>query len=311
MNAPQPQAQHNDIRDMLLDAAGLSLDRLPMLHVIFDRMATYCADGLRHLAASPSYYSLSHVESGRIGDLLEMYEANAVAGVFHVPVWDSHIIAGFDRDVVFTMVEVLFGADGTEPPVDDERSFSNIEIRIAQALFDVVGKALQASFALITDAQFKFERIETRMDFAVIGRRNNMAVAAKFLLQALNRGGEMFIIIPQAALTPMRQTLARVSTESTARDPGWTKQIHTEVKKTEVKLRAVLEEHPATLEEVANFQVGQVIQLQATPRSRVKLESSDQPLFWCHLGQAEGYYTLRVDDFIDQEQEFVDDVINR
>jgi len=311
MNAPQPQAQHNDIRDMLLDAAGLSLDRLPMLHVIFDRMATYCADGLRHLAASPSYYSLSHVESGRIGDLLEMYEANAVAGVFHVPVWDSHIIAGFDRDFVFTMVEVLFGADGTEPPVDDERSFSNIEIRIAQALFDVVGKALQASFALITDAQFKFERIETRMDFAVIGRRNNMAVAAKFLLQALNRGGEMFIIIPQAALTPMRQTLARVSTESTARDPGWTKQIHTEVKKTEVKLRAVLEEHPATLEEVANFQVGQVIQLQATPRSRVKLESSDQPLFWCHLGQAEGYYTLRVDDFIDQEQEFVDDVINR
>ena len=311
MNAPQSQAQHNDIRDMLLDAAGLSLDRLPMLHVIFDRMATYCADGLRHLAASPSYYSLSHVESGRIGDLLEMYEANAVAGVFHVPVWDSHIIAGFDRDFVFTMVEVLFGADGTEPPVHDERSFSNIEIRIAQALFDQVGKALQASFALITEAQFKFERIETRMDFAVIGRRNNMAVAAKFLLQALNRGGEMFIIIPQAALTPMRQTLARVSTESTARDPGWTKQIRTEVKKTEVKLRAVLEEHPSTLEEVANFQVGQVLHLQATPRSRVKLESNDQPLFWCHLGQSEGYYTLRVDDFIDQEQEFVDDVINR
>src|SRR5690349_9503411 len=105
----------NDIRDRLLDAAGLSLDRLPMLHVIFDRMTTFCADHLRHLAASPMYYSLSEIESGRIGDILEMYEANAIAGVFHAPEWDSHVLVGFDRDFIFTMVEVLLGSDGSEP----------------------------------------------------------------------------------------------------------------------------------------------------------------------------------------------------
>ncbi len=32
---------------MLLDAAGLSLDKLPMLNIIFDRMSTFCADALR------------------------------------------------------------------------------------------------------------------------------------------------------------------------------------------------------------------------------------------------------------------------
>ncbi len=56
----------NDIRDMLLDSAGLSLDRLPMLHVIFDLMTTSCAEHLRHMAASPMYYSLSGLESGRV-----------------------------------------------------------------------------------------------------------------------------------------------------------------------------------------------------------------------------------------------------
>src|SRR5581483_7327894 len=67
----------SDLRDKLLDAAGLALDQLPMLQVIFDRVATYCAESLRHLAASQPYYSLSNVETGRIGDLLEMYEGNA------------------------------------------------------------------------------------------------------------------------------------------------------------------------------------------------------------------------------------------
>jgi flagellar motor switch protein FliM len=302
----------NDIRDMLLDAAGLSLDRLPMLHVIFDRMSTSCAEHLRHMAASPMYYSLSGLESGRITEILEMYEANAVAGIFHAPEWDSHILIGFDRDFIYTMVEVLFGSDGSEPPVEEARGFSNIELRMAQTLFEQVAKALQASFSLVVDTKFKLERIETRMDFAVIGRRNNQAVAAKFLLQALNRGGEMFVIIPQSVLNPMRKALSQVVTgESSGRDPRWMKQIATEVKKTEVTLKAVLEERFLTLGEITDLKVGDVIELQATPRSRVKLEGNQQGLFWCHIGQSEGSYVLKVDEMIDQEKEFLDDVLPR
>jgi flagellar motor switch protein FliM len=302
----------NDIRDMLLDAAGLSLDRLPMLHVIFDRMSTSCAEHLRHMAASPMYYSLSGLESGRVTEILEMYEANAVAGIFHAPEWDSHILIGFDRDFIYTMVEVLFGSDGSEPPVEEARGFSTIELRMAQTLFEQVAKALQASFSLIVDTKFKLERIETRMDFAVIGRRNNQAVAAKFLLQALNRGGEMFVIIPQSVLNPMRKVLSHVVTgESSGRDPRWMKQIATEVKKTEITLTAVLEERFLSLSEIADLKIGDVIELQATPRSRVKLEGNQQGLFWCHIGQSEGSYVLKVDEHIDQEKEFLDDVLPR
>ncbi|GGF47860.1 flagellar motor switch protein FliM [Azorhizobium oxalatiphilum] len=303
---------HQDIRDMLLDAAGLSIDRMPMLHVVFDRLGTLCAEGLRQLAASQAFYSLSSIETGRIGDALEMYEGMAVAGIYHVPMWDSHIIVGFDRDFVFTMIEALFGADGSEPPVEDERGFSNIELRIAQAIFEQMQKALHSAFAMVSDTQFKFERQETRMDFAVIGRRNNLAVTAKFLLQALNRGGEMFVIIPQSALTPMRQALSRTTPQETSgRDPIWTKQIRDEVNRTQVQVRAILEERHYPLGEIADFKVGQVLRLQASPRSMVKLESADQPLFWCHLGQAEGSYVLRVEDQINQNQEFLDDILPR
>ncbi|APT30631.1 MULTISPECIES: FliM/FliN family flagellar motor switch protein [Methylobacterium] len=306
----QPVA--NDIRDRLLDAAGLSLDRLPMLHVILDRAATFCAEQLRHLAASPVYFSLSNVESQRFGDILEPYEANAVAGIFKAPEWDSHILVGFDRDFIFTMVEALLGADGSEPPLDEERSFSNIEMRIAQRLFEQIGKAMQSAFALVADTPFKLERTELRMDFAVIGRRNNQAVAAKFVLQALNRGGEMFIVIPQSVLNPMRQSLARILVgETSARDSRWTKQIAGEVQKTPVTLKAILEEKQLTLGEIAELSVGQVLELRATPRSRVKLVGNDRDLFWCDVGQEEGGVVLRVDRFIDQDQEFIDDVLSR
>ena len=309
MDKSQPA---NDIRDRLLDAAGLSLDRLPMLHVILDRIATFSAEQLRHFAASPIYFSLSDVSSQRLGDILDPYESNAIAGIFHAPEWDSHVLVGFDRDFIFTIMEVLLGSDGSEPPSDEERNFSNIELRAAQLIFDQIGKAMQASFALVASTPFALERIETRMDFAVIGRRNNQAVVARFLLQALNRGGEMFIIIPQTVLNPMRQSLARVRVgEASTRDSRWTKQMVGEVQKTSVSLRAILEEKYLSLGEIADLKVGQILNLQATPRSLVKLEGNEQGLFWCDVGQADGSVVLRIDSFIDQEQEFVDDVLAR
>jgi flagellar motor switch protein FliM len=304
------QQVKSDLRDKLLDAAGLALDQLPMLQVIFDRVATYCAESLRHIAASQPYYSLSNVETGRIGDLLEMYEGNALAGIFNVPEWDNHVIVGFDRDFVFSLIEIMFGSDGSEPPIEEGRGFSNIEIHVAHAVFEHVARALQMSFSLVADAQFKFERSESRMDFAVIGRRNNLAIAAKFLLQAINRGGEMFVIMPQSALTPLRQSLARViSGESTARDPAWTKQMRQEIQRTGVTIRAVLEEDDYDLAKIADLKVGQILKLQSTPRSRIKLESNHQPLFWCHLGQSEGFYTVRIDEMFDRDEEFINNVL--
>jgi flagellar motor switch protein FliM len=211
---------------------------------------------------------------------------------------------GFDRDFIFTMVEVLFGADGAEQPVEDERSFSAIELRIAQMLFEQVGRALEASFALVSRTPFILERTETRMEFAVIGRRSNKSVQAKFLLQALNRGGEMFIIIPQTVLNPLRPSLAKVLTgASTARDPRWAHQIAAEVQRTAVTLRAVLEERHLTLGEIAGLKVGQVLTLDATPTTRIKLEGNDKPLFWCQAGQSQGAYVLRIEDTISQDKE--------
>ena len=110
----------------------------------------------------------------------------------------------------------------------------------------------------------------------------------------------------------MRQSLARILVgETSARDSRWTRQIAGEVQKTPVTLKAILEKKPLTLSEIAGLAVGQVLELRATPRSRVKLVGNDRELFWCDVGQEDGAIVLRVDHFIDQDQEFIDDVLAR
>jgi len=306
------QAAAVDIRSLLIDAANLSLSQLPMLPVIFDRVGAQLAERLRQIAWAPPHFTLNGIGSERMGEALDGYEMNAIAGIFHVATWDAQVVIGFDRNFVFTMVELLFGGDGSERPVEDERSFSSIEVQIAQMLLENAGQALQAAFAHVAPLRLRLERTETRMDFASVGRRHHPAFVARFLLQAINRGGEMFVVIPQAALSPLRQALSRVVTgDSPAPDPGWTKKINDEVQRTEVSISAVLESRDFTLADIAGLKVGQVLKLQATTRSRVKVTSNEQPLFWSYLGQNEGFHTLCIDEPIDEEREFINGVLSR
>ncbi|WP_319532046.1 FliM/FliN family flagellar motor switch protein [uncultured Cohaesibacter sp.] len=306
------QAHHTPITDSLLDAAGTSIERLPMLPIIFDRAARVFADTMRQRAASPVYVSVSYVGNERIGDVLDANEANALAAVVYTPEWDTRILIGFDRDFIFSMMEVMFGADGTEPPVDDERAFSNIETRVSRSLFNDAIKCLEDAFKSISDITLKFERIESRMDFAVIGRRNNTAVVGRLLLQAIGRGGEMFVVIPHNALTPLRQNLTQVvSGEGNNRDKKWTHQFQAEIQRTNVTLDAVLEERSISLDELANLKVGDILQLQATPRSKVTLRCNNQSLFACTMGQADGSYCLKVEDSIHQKEDILDDILSR
>lgn len=302
----------NEIKDLLLDSANLSVDQLPMLPVIFDRLGSHLTERLRNLASSLPHFSLSGVESARIGDTLDSYEMRAIAGIMHVPAWDNRVIVGFDRDFVFTMAEMLFGGDGAEAPTEDVRTLSSVEVHLSQFLFEQTAQALQAAFSLVTSARFRLERSETRMDFAGVGRRNNPAVVARFLLQAINRGGEMFVVIPQSALSPLRQALSRVvAKEASTPDPRWVRQISDEIHRTEVDIRAVLESDDFTLGDIADLKVGQVLKLKATARSRVKVESNEQPLFWSYLGQNEGFHTLCIDETIDPDREFINHVLSR
>ena len=298
--------------ERLLDAAGIAVERLPMLNVIFDRMVTLCAESFRYLTSTPPMFTLKGIKSERFGEILEPRADHVALAVFQAPAWDSRILVGVDHDLVFTFTEALFGGDGTEPAPSEDRALSNIELHVVQMIFEHVVKAMQTAFSSVVETSFRFERLETKVEFAGIAPRANFALLGALEMRMVDRAGEFFVIIPQTALNAIRPSLGRdAASDAAAHDPRWSKQIRSEVSRTEVSVRGIIEETQFTLGDIADLQVGQILKLQATPRSRVKLECNAQPLFWCELGQGAGHYTLRVEDEFDQEQEFVDDLLPR
>jgi flagellar motor switch protein FliM len=196
-----------DAPERLLDGARISIERMPMLHVVFERMASQCSDAFRQLLPSPALFSVKSLTTERIGDVIVDQDGTSVIGITYVQAWESRLLIGLDHDFVFSLADALFGGDGSEQPLQEKRPLSNIELRLAEKAIDLVSKALRDSFATICETTFKLDRIETRLDFVAIAPRTAFGVRAKIEVQIMGRGINIFILIPQTALNSIRQEL--------------------------------------------------------------------------------------------------------
>jgi flagellar motor switch protein FliM len=294
----------------LFTGASNFVERMPMLRVSFDRAALACTEDFAATSDLPLQLALQAVKSGTAAELLESLDGTSVAGVLYAAKWNARLIILLDRDAVFAAMESLLGGDGSQPPYHAERPFSRIELRVAEACIARIGKALEKGLAGIADTPITLESSGAELDYDLIGRRNGAIVAAAFRMHAGGHGGSVIVAVPRTAITPLRHALSRVpAKEGPPVDARWREEIQTQVSRAQVVLSAILDERPVTLGEIAAFQVGKLLELNATANSRLRLECNGERLMWCHLGKSQGKYTLRVEEAIDREQEFMDDIL--
>jgi flagellar motor switch protein FliM len=306
---PRAQGGRDSLTELFTGSSNF-VERLPMLRVALNRTAEICTETLESVSEVPLVVTLLGLDSGIAGDLLEPYNGKSAVGILHAADWSARLLICAERATAFAVVEAMLGGDGSQPAYNANRALSRIETRIVASFFERFGSALSAAFAGIADTTFALETMVDEIDYEAVGRRDDPIVAARFNLDVGGRGGGIVIAVARAALNPLRQALGRVPTkEQPSADELWSQQMQSELTRAHVVVSAVLDERLGDLREVAQFKVGHVLELNATAHGRVRLECNGERLVWCHLGKSQGKYTLKVDEPIDREQEFFNEIL--
>jgi flagellar motor switch protein FliM len=303
-------AAHLEAPEGLFSGPQDLLERLPMLRTVLQKTATHWADNVRSISASVPTACLLGVEGGPAERIIAGTSNHSVACVLEATEWNGRLIVSADQAFVVGVVETLLGGDGSEPPPAADRALTRVDFKLAQMVIEQFANALAAAFESVKPTSFAVGPAAARVNFEVLGRMTVPLVAAKFRLSVLGLGGDLTLMMSQSLLSPMRNELSRVTPpEAAMPDPAWSQKIHSEVTRTNVELIAVLDEQMLPLAEVARFAVGQMLQLRATPEGPVLVECNGERLINCQIGKANGAYALRVHEFIDQEQEFMEDIL--
>jgi flagellar motor switch protein FliM len=282
------------IAEKLKEIAKLSLDRLPVLNSIFEKMAVACVERFRDYGSPVFTAFVNQVVSGDSWDLLEA-SADSIAVIFYCREWDARILLGVERRLIFAILEAMFGGDGTELPFDGTRPFTALETRVGRLVCEFAAKALQTAFGTICEISFVPERTETALEFTTLGQTSMMMIQAKVLFQVLDQGGVLFVLIPQNAMNPIRQKLERERKPlPSSYDPRWTSALNSRVSKAEVILNAVIEGRSIPLDDILRLEVGKTIELSGTDKSII-LECEGDRLFRGRLGQSRGRFTITIE----------------
>lgn len=295
--------------DKLLEPPKLEVERLHVLKGVLERLVTTCAERFREYCNVPSSFFVNQIESGNSWDVLESYE-DSIAGIYYSRQWDSKIVVGLDRRFIFSLTDAAFGGDGTMPPFESDRPFTALESRLARSVLSIVIPEFEELMNSISPVSFELEKLESKLDFQILGQTDVPVVSVQILFQILDNGGRMFMIIPQSALYPIRRQLERSrALDQQNADPEWQKKMRDGIASASMVLNGVLEGPQMTLGDIANLEPGQILRLEADMKSLIGLECQDERLFWCRLAQSKNHFALVVEQPIDKQKEFVSDLI--
>lgn len=305
-NASSPRIS----REPLVANGVASVNRLSVLRTIFDETAARFSKAIFETTGNAVDFQVEDILAIRVGETKDIDALLSVASVYDAPDLQSKVAVAISMNLALSLIDLLFGSNVSIPFTRADRGLTKVESRAAEFATAAIIDSFQASLSKVVSATFKLERVEAAVDWLTLARKGSVIVLCKCKLQALGRQGDAILAIPRSALDPFRDALSRdPNAKGNVEDAAWARKLRGQVVKAAVTVSATMEKRGLTLGDVAQFHVGQIIELPFSPTSLIPLESANRRLFSCELGQKDGFYTVRVEEKIDGEQEFLSKII--
>ena len=201
----------------------------------------------------------------------------------------------FDARLVFRLVDMFFGGNGTQGHADG-RDFSKVERRVIARLIDRAHSDYDRAWRLVSDVYCESLAMEVNPAMASIAGQAESVVVCRFQIELdSGGGGEFHIALPLAMLEPVLALLSKTeSAEQLSNNAYWQSEVSHSLLDMNVATRCTLAEPVMSLGQVAALQVGDVIPFNS--REPSVLKASGVPLARAQLGLIKGYLALKIVD---------------
>lgn len=292
----------------LISIGEASLDRMPALTLMFEACAAEFTRGLEELSQIPAAAAFEELEAKRLSELAEASDGAGVVLVYEARGLDARIAVTADAALRDMSAELLLGSNLIED--SGERSVTRVELRLIDFLVGKLLAGLTDALAPLVEVRFERDLFAEEAGLTALGQKAAVAIVAHLRLRALERESEIVIALPRAALDPYRAELSRFpGADGLATDERWSENLYDHIVRTEVRVDVKLEARGFTLDDIAGLEVGDVMRLPLAPTAPIRVESEGRTLFWCTLGQKDGLYTVRLEDFSDERQSFIENIL--
>jgi flagellar motor switch protein FliM len=271
--------------------------RMPTLEIINERFARLLRIGLYNFLRRGIEVSVGPVKVSKYSEFIRNLVVPTNLNLIQIKPLRGTALMIFNPDLVFLMVDNLFGGDGRFHTRVEGRDFTQTEHRIIQRVLNIVFEAYSKSWEPIYPVEFEFVRSEMNTQFANIATPNEVVVSITFAIELGQVSGEMHICMPYSMIEPIKDLLtSSLQAENLEVDKRWVRLMRQQIQMAEVEIIANLGTTLISLRDIVNMKVGDVIPLEIPQSIEAKVDGV--PVMECAYGKFNGQYTLRVEKLL-------------
>jgi flagellar motor switch protein FliM len=271
--------------------------RMPTLEIINERFARMLRLGLFNFVRRTAEISVGPVRIVKYADFVRNLVVPTNLNLVQVKPMRGTALLIFNPELVYLIIDNLFGGSGQFHTRVEGRDFTQTEQRIIQRLLAVVFEDLEKAWAPVHPVKFEYVRSEMNTQFANIATPNEVVVVTTFGIELGTASGEFHICLPYSMIEPIRDLLcSSLQGEQMDVDKRWVRLLSKQVQSADVELVVNFGQVSLTLQQVLNMQLGDVISL-TVPRPLVA-EVDGIPVMECKCGVFNGQYALQVDRLV-------------
>jgi flagellar motor switch protein FliM len=271
--------------------------RMPTLEIINERFARLLRIGLFNFLHRSAEVSIGPVRVSKYSEFIRNLVVPTNLNLVHMKPLRGTSLMVFDPNLVFLLVDNLFGGDGRFHTRVEGRDFTQTEQRIIQRILAIVFDTYAKSWEPVYPVEFEFIRSEMNTQFANIATPNEVVVSTTFTLELGPVSGEMHFCMPYSMIEPIRDILtSSLQGETLEVDKRWIRLMTQQIQTAEVELVANMGTARAKLGDILNMKIGDIIPI-AVPDT-VAAQVDGVPVMECTYGKFNGQYALRVEKLL-------------
>jgi flagellar motor switch protein FliM len=271
--------------------------RMPTLEIINERFARLLRIGLFNFLHRSAEVSIGPVRVHKYSEFIRNLVVPTNLNLVHMKPLRGTALMVFDPNLVFLLVDNLFGGDGRFHTRVEGRDFTQTEQRIIQRILGIVFETYAKSWEPVYPVEFEYVRSEMNTQFANIATPNEVVVATTFTIELGPVSGEMHFCTPYSMIEPIRDILtSSLQGETLEMDKRWVRLMTQQIQTAEVEIVADLGTAKATLGDILNMKAGDIISLHVPEIVAAKVDGV--PVMECTYGKFNGQYALRVEKLL-------------
>ncbi|WP_090541751.1 flagellar motor switch protein FliM [Paraburkholderia caballeronis] len=271
--------------------------RMPGLEIINERFARLLRVGIFNFMRRTAEISVGPVRVQKYSEFTRNLPIPTNLNLVHVKPLRGTSLFVFDPNLVFYVVDNLFGGDGRFHTRVEGRDFTQTEQRIISKLLQLVFEHYTNAWKSVRQLQFEFVRSEMHTQFANVATPNEIVLVTQFSIEFGTTGGTLHICMPYSMIEPIRDVLSSpIQGEVLDVDRRWVRVLSQQVQAAEVELTADLAQIRATFEQILNMKAGDVLPINIPEQIVAKVDGV--PVMECGYGIFNGQYALRVQKMI-------------